>query len=250
VQKNRVLGLLKELVAANSENPPGHEEEVAKILRDHMETHGISCVSVGSNRRPNLIFSSHDGQKGDLVLHGHMDTVPAGTLANWSHDPFKPKVVGGRLYGRGACDMKGPLAALSEALIIYTEERHSMPLLMLSTSDEEDGCSGAEEIARSRKLDGVRFGVCAEPTDPHVLLGEKGLFWSRVVAIGKSAHGSRPEQGVNAIMTCFKAIHILTAEGYPYEDDALLGTSTINLGTIHGGVKVNIVPDVCEAELV
>jgi succinyl-diaminopimelate desuccinylase len=145
--------------------------------------------------------------------------------------------------------MKGPVAALSEALINYAEEQHDKPLLMLSTSDEESGCSGAEEVARSGKLDGIRFGICAEPTNLQVLLGEKGLFWSRVIAAGKSAHGSRPEQGVNAITTCFEAIHILTAEGYPYENDAFLGTPTINLGTICGGVKVNVVPDVCEAEL-
>jgi succinyl-diaminopimelate desuccinylase len=249
LQKNRVLSLLKEIVAANSENPPGHEEEVAKILREHMESYGISSITVGSDRRPNLLFSSHDDQKGRLVFHGHMDTVPVGDPANWSHDPFRSEIVDGRLYGRGASDMKGPVAALSEALIIYTEERHSAPLLMLCTSDEESGCSGAEEIARSGQLDGVQFGVCAEPTNLDVLLGEKGLFWTRVVSTGKSAHGSKPEQGVNAITACLEAIQILTAEGYPYDDDVLLGKPTINIGTIHGGVKVNVVPDFCQAEL-
>jgi succinyl-diaminopimelate desuccinylase len=249
MQKSRVVNLLKELVAANSENPPGHEEEVAKILRTHMEAHGISCVSVGSNKRPNLIFSSHDGQIGQLVLHGHMDTVPVGNLANWSYDPFKSETINGRLYGRGACDMKGPLAALSEALIIYAEERHKEPILMLSTSDEEGGCSGAEEVARSGKIAGVRFGVCAEPTNLHVFLGEKGLLWLKVISQGKSAHGSRPEEGVNAISVCVEAIRVLTSEPYPYEDDALLGAPTINVGTIHGGMKVNVVPDTCEAEI-
>lgn len=249
MQESRVVGLLKELVAAKSENPPGHEEEVAKVLQDHMDAHGISCTSVGSKNRPNLIFSSHDGQNGQLVMHGHMDTVPVGNMTNWSYDPFQSEIINGRFYGRGACDMKGPLAALSEALIIYAEEKHAEPLMMLCTSDEESGFSGAEEVARSGKLAGVRFGVCAEPTDLHVLLGEKGLFWFKVLSMGKSAHGSRPEEGINAISNCIDAIRILTSEPYPYDYDALLGAPTLNIGTIRGGMKINVVPDACEAEI-
>jgi succinyl-diaminopimelate desuccinylase len=249
LQESRVLSLLRELVATNSENPPGQEDAVAKVLREHMESYGISCVSVGSSKRPNLIFSSNDGQRGILVLHGHMDTVPVGKLENWSHNPFGSEIANGLLYGRGACDMKGPVAALAEALIIYTEERHHEPLLMLSTSDEESGCSGAEEVAKSGELDGVRYGICAEPTNLQILVGEKGLFWSRVVATGKSAHGSRPEQGVNAITECLNAIDILISEEYPYEEDSLLGIPTMNVGLIQGGIKVNVVPDICEAQL-
>ena len=249
MDKSRVLNLLKELVATNSENPPGYEAEVAKVLRDHMETHGISCRSVGPSKRPNLIFSSHDGQKGDIVMHGHMDTVPIGPLETWTHDPFSSKIVNGRLYGRGACDMKGPVAALTETLILYTEERHSKPLVVLTTSDEESGCSGAEEVAASGLLNGISFGVCAEPTSLQVLVGEKGMFWSKVVATGKSAHGSRPEEGVNAIHACIDAIQVLTEEEFPYEVDELLGNSTMNVGVIKGGIKINVVPDKCEAEL-
>lgn len=249
MDESRVLSLLKELISANSENPPGHEADVAKVLRDHLEAHGISCVSVGSSKRPNLIFSSHDGEKGDLVMHGHMDTVPIGQLENWSHDPFASVIVDGRLYGRGACDMKGPVAALTETLILYTEAGHNKPLVMLATSDEESGCSGAEEVAASGLLKGVKYGVCAEPTSLGILVGEKGLFWSKVKSAGKSAHGSRPEEGVNAIESCMDAIRILTSEPYPYTEDELLGLPTMNIGVIQGGIKVNVVPDTCEALL-
>ncbi len=245
----RVLRLTKELISTKSENPPGREMEVAQVLRDHLESHGISCVSVGPKERPNLIFSSHDGEVGDLVVHGHMDTVPAGPLENWTYRPFEPEIVNGRLYGRGACDMKGPLAALAETLILYTETKHEKPLVMLATSDEESGCSGAEEVAKSGLLTGIKFGVCAEPTSLNVLVGEKGLFWSRVTAKGKSAHGSRPEEGVNAIQICMDAIRVLTGVPYPHEEDSLLGTPTLSIGEISGGIKVNVVPDRCEATL-
>lgn len=249
MDESRVLSLLKDLISANSENPPGHEADVAKVLRDHMESHSIACMSVGPAKRPNLIFSSHDGQKGDIVMHGHMDTVPVGPLESWTHDPFSSEIVDGKLFGRGACDMKGPVAALAETLILFSEERHSKPLVMLTTSDEESECSGAEEVAASGLLKGIKFGVCAEPTSLGILVGEKGMFWSKVVSTGKSAHGSRPEEGVNAIEACIDAIKILSSESYPFEVHELLGEPTLSLGMIKGGIKINVVPDHCEALL-
>ncbi len=249
MDRSRLLSLLKELIATNSENPPGYEADVAKVLREHVESYGIACKSVGSATRPNLMFSSHDGQKGDLVMHGHMDTVPVGPLESWSHDPFSSTIIDGRLYGRGACDMKGPVAALVETLILYTERKYPKPLVMLATSDEESGCSGAEEVAKSGLLDGIKFGICAEPTGLQVLVGEKGMFWSKVVARGKSAHGSRPEEGVNAIQACLDAIRVLTEEPFLSEIDEILGSPTTNIGVIQGGIKINVVPDSCEAQL-
>ncbi len=245
--ESRVSDLLRELVAVDSQNPPGHEAEVAKVLREHLESHGISCISVGASERPNLIFSTGDMLQGPLVLHGHMDTVPIGSIEEWHHDPLG-QMDGERFYGRGACDMKGPLAALAETMILYSQEHHNMPLLMLATSDEESGCSGAEEVAKSGVLKGVKYGVCAEPTGMSVLIGEKGMLWTRIVCRGRSAHGSRPELGVNAIELCIAALEVLKSEYY-YEFDELMGSPTINIGLIRGGLKINVVPDRCEAHL-
>ncbi|MHA1479895.1 MAG: M20 family metallopeptidase [Candidatus Thorarchaeota archaeon] len=249
VNESRMFGLLKELVAINSENPPGYEKDVADIIRGHMETHGISCTSVGPPNRPNLICSTHDGKLGPLVLHGHMDTVPIGPSESWSYDPFGGEIIDGKMYGRGTCDMKGPVSALCETMIQYNEERHDTPLLMLCTSDEESGCSGAEEVATSGLLNGVKFGVCAEPTSLDVLVGEKGILWTKVVAQGKSAHGSRPEEGINAIDLCMKALQVLSVVDYSYEPDDLLGEMSFSIGMINGGIKVNVVAADCEALL-
>lgn len=248
--EKRVLSLLKDLIATPSESPPGREAEVAKVLQEHLEGHGISCGSVSPREgRPNLIFSTSEGQTGSLVLHGHLDTVPIGPRENWNYDPFGAEIVNGRLYGRGAADMKGPVAALAETMILYNDEKHPKPLMMLATSDEESGCFGAEEIADSGLLNGVTWGVCAEPTSLNVLVGEKGTFWHRVVAKGKSSHGSRPHEGLNAITLCMKALGVLTAPGYYYEPDELMGESTMNVGKISGGTKINVVPEYCEAEV-
>ena len=249
MDKSRVLTLLKEMVSVNSENPEGITEGVARVLRDHLEAYGITCTPVGLAERPNLVFTSHDGQKGDFLMHGHMDTVPIGPLEDWEHDPFASEIVDGRLYGRGSCDMKGPVAALAETLILYTEERHAKPLVFLATSDEETGCHGAEVVANSGKLDGISFGVCAEPTSLQVLVGEKGIFWTKIISKGKSAHGSRPDEGINAIQGCLDAIRLMTGEPFPYEPHELLGNPTLNIGVIEGGIKINVVPDRCEAQL-
>ncbi|MCK5240663.1 MAG: M20/M25/M40 family metallo-hydrolase, partial [Candidatus Thorarchaeota archaeon] len=107
----------------------------------------------------------------------------------------------------------------------------------------------AEEVADSGLLSGVKYGVCAEPTNLEVLVGERGMFWSKVVAQGKSAHGSRPEEGLNAIQLCAKAIEVLSPLDYSYEPDELMGKMTLNVGMIQGGIKINVVPDYCEARL-
>ncbi len=242
-----MMKLARDLIATNSENPPGREADAARVLKEHMEAHGLICTQVGRSERPNLIFSSGRTGKAQLVLHGHLDTVPAGARESWSHDPFESEVVNGRLYGRGACDMKGPMAALAETLIEYSKEPQSRPLLMLATSDEESGCLGAEDVALSGQLAGTKFGVCAEPTDLDVLVGERGMLWTRVSAVGKAAHGSRPENGLNAINMCMDALRVLIKRGYAYEADHMMGRPTVNIGTIKGGIRINVVPDQCEA---
>jgi acetylornithine deacetylase/succinyl-diaminopimelate desuccinylase-like protein len=214
-----------------------------------MEDHGISCVSIGSRARPNLLFSTKEDEIGPLVIHGHMDTVPVGPRDLWTHDPFGGEIADGLLFGRGAADMKGPVAALAETMIQYNNEGHMTPLLMLATSGEESGFTGAEEVAKSGCLEGVQYGICAEPTSLNVLVGEKGIFWSRVISVGKAAHGSRPEEGINAIEVCIQALEVLTGAEYDYETDSLLGTQTMGIGLIQGGIKVNVVPDTCEAFL-
>ena len=247
--RSRLVSLAQDLVTINSENPPGNEAEVASILQTHMEDHGISCVSIGPRARPNLLFSTIEDEIGPLVIHGHMDTVPVGPRNSWTHDPFGGEIVDGLLFGRGAADMKGPVAALAETMIQYSNEGHSTPLLMLATSGEESGFTGAEEVAKNSRLHGVQYGVCAEPTSLNVLVGEKGIFWSRVISEGEAAHGSRPDEGINAIELCIQALEVLTGSEYDYEPDFLLGTQTIGVGLIQGGVKVNVVPDTCEAFL-
>jgi succinyl-diaminopimelate desuccinylase len=246
---SRTVKLAQQLIATNSESPPGREREVADVLVDHMSAYGISHKSVGPHARPNLIFYTGEDISGQLVLHGHMDTVPVGELSQWSVDPFAGSMMSGRLYGRGSCDMKGPLATLAETVIRHKESGNKTPLLFLCTSDEESGCSGAEVVADSGLLAGVSYGVCAEPTDLSVLVGERGMLWTKAVARGKAAHGSRPHEGINAIQLCMRAVDELLRHEYPYEADELMGEMTASVGMINGGIKINVVPDYCEAYL-
>ncbi|MFW9845775.1 MAG: M20 family metallopeptidase, partial [Candidatus Thorarchaeota archaeon] len=245
----RMLTLTKKLIATNSEDPPGREKEVADILRAHLGEYGIHSTQVGSDERPNLIFSTHGEEFGSLVLHGHMDTVPAGPRELWERDPFGSEMIGDLLYGRGSSDMKGPLAALAETMIVYKEEGHRHPLLFLATSNEEDGCQGAEEVADSGVLNGVDYGVCAEPTSLDLYLGEKGVCWVKVVATGKAGHSSRPDSGVNAIDLCIDALQAIKNGEYPCEYHELMGEYTMNVGVIEGGTQQGVIPDRCEAQI-
>ena len=249
VNEKRMLGLLKDLVAANSESPPGYERDAADVLIDFMMSHGFDFDEVGPKERPNLIFYTHPKKLGKLVIHGHLDTVPAGPREQWDYDPFGSEIVGGKLYGRGACDMKGPVTALAETMIWYKEQGFKTPLVMLATADEESGCSGAENVAKSGLLDGVEYGVCAEPTNLEVLVGEKGMFWTKLVTTGRAAHGSRPSEGINAIEICMEALRIIRNTEFQFIQDQLMGEPTLNIGMISGGIKINVVPDRCEALL-
>jgi len=249
IDRSRILALLEKLVVTNSENPPGNERAVADVLRNHLAQYDIHAEEVGNDEnRPNLVFSTHNGEFGNLLLHGHMDTVPVGSEENWSYDPFGAQISDGCLYGRGACDMKGPVAALAETMIQYKAENHDTPLVMLATSDEEAGLGGAQEVAESGILEGIEWGICAEPTSLGILLGGKGTFWTRIVAKGKSAHGSRPQEGINAISLCIEALESIAGEDFAY-DESLLGKPTVNIGVIEGGTKINVIPEHCEVQI-
>jgi acetylornithine deacetylase/succinyl-diaminopimelate desuccinylase-like protein len=145
--------------------------------------------------------------------------------------------------------MKGPLAALAETMILYKKENHQEPLLLLATSNEENGLLGAEEIADSGVLQGVEYGVCAEPTSLRLYLGEKGVVWVHVKATGEAGHSSRPDTGINAIDMCIRAIQVLMAGDYPSEPNELLGHHTMNIGKIEGGTQQGVTPDTCKAQI-
>jgi succinyl-diaminopimelate desuccinylase len=184
------------------------------------------------------------GERPPLVMTGHLDTVPLGGAA-WSEDPLGGRIQGGRLYGRGTSDMKAGLAAMTTAALeLAREPKRGAGLLLIFTAGEETGSEGAHQMAASGALP-TKAGalLVAEPSGNRPFLGHKGALWLQASFRGKSAHGSMPDQGVNAIYKAARAAANLEGLFNDFPPHPKLGRPTVNVGTFLGGTKINMVPD-------
>ncbi|MFH1034594.1 MAG: M20 family metallopeptidase [Pseudomonadota bacterium] len=239
------LEMTQRLIGLDSSNPPGHEEACALYLGGLLEKAGWTVQRVDlAPGRPNLLARlPGQGPEAPLCLCGHLDTVPLGA-APWTRDPFAARVEDGRIYGRGSSDMKSGLAAMVGA----ARRLAALPagqggVLFLMCSDEEDGCGGSRQLTGLPQVLG-RAGalIVAEPTSNQPYLGHKGSLWLRADFAGKAAHGSMPEQGDNAIIKAARAVTRLET-WRPAQEHPQLGRPTLNIGTISGGTRINMVPD-------
>lgn len=192
-----------------------------------------------------------------LVLSGHTDVVPVDGQ-DWTSDPFTATIRGDKLYGRGACDMKGFIACaltlLPQAVLLSNQGQLRRPLHLALSFDEEVGCLGAPLILADLKARGITPDCCivGEPTNMAMVVAHKGIAVYRCRVHGKSAHSSLTAQGVNAISYASRLIGYVDtlAEEISGRDDndALFDVpySTLSVGTIQGGTATNIVPNLCE----
>lgn len=196
----RTLPLLAELVAAPSVNPPGHEDLAARPLADFLARHGLRPEWQETEpERPNLLAAVEGGRSGRaFALCSHLDVVPPGDPRLWSGDPFSPRLEGGRLFGRGACDAKGSLAAMAVATAFWARE--GLPqgrLLLAAVCGEERGGTGAKFLVASGwRADGAVIG---EPTNLQVLLGHNGRLVVTVTIEGRGGHASQPGGAANPL---------------------------------------------------
>lgn len=254
VPKEEAVSLLQRVLRANTVNPPGNELETALILRDFFDAHGVETeVDEFLTGRANLIarLPGNDAHRGSLMLCGHMDVVPVGGAA-WDREPFAAELRDGIIYGRGASDMKSGLVATAVALANLKESGATVTgdIMFVATAGEEVDCCGAGRLVERGILEDVEAAVVAEPTRGDVVLAHKGALWVEVVTRGKTAHGSMPQQGVNAIEHMYRVLRWLLEEfEFAVDPDPVLGEPTINLSVINGGVKVNVVPDECRLQI-
>ncbi len=248
--------LLCELIALPSVNPAflvkddpgGGERQVAEFLAATAAKAGldIEFQPVLPGRANLLARCLPRGRvRHRVLLAPHLDTVGGG-----SADHFTPRLVGGRLYGRGACDTKGSVAAMLSALIALVESKRRPPateVVFAGLVDEEDAQAGSRALAASGLC--ADLAVVGEPTGLKVVTAHKGDLWLEIETRGRAAHGSRPELGKSAIVAMATVVRALEGD---YAADlrrrrhGLLGSPTVNVGTILGGVQPNIVPDRCQ----
>lgn len=240
--------ILEQLVRIPSAT--GHEQAIAHAFAGRCEEAGLEVetqeVEPG---RLNVIARWRVGRRPRLLLTGHLDTVPVGE--GWTRDPFGAEVAGGRLYGRGACDMKGGLAAMLGA-IVDLRARGAEPagdvVLAAVVGEEEDSAGTRALIAGGVAAD---WAVLAEPTAMALVVANRGLMNYRLVVRGASVHASSPELGRNAVTAAARLVLELEAcaDGLATRPHRLFGPPNLTVGTIHGGTRPYVVPDRCVVEV-
>lgn len=251
VNKERLVKLIRRLIQINSENPPGDESRIAHFVKNYLVDLGLNVkIYEFQKKRSNLVVNLPGrNKKQTLLLSPHLDTVPAGGY--WQHNPFRAVVENGRIYGRGASDDKGNLACALEVInsILEDKIRLDYNLLFAATADEECGSRWGLVPLLKRGLLSANFALILDSDDFKIIVAQKGLIHLKLKIQGKKAHGAYPWRGENAIEKAIEIIRQIKATQFSYVAHPLLKPPTINIGTIHGGDKVNIVSDWCESEL-
>lgn len=245
------VALLRALVRAPSPNPPGDEGAVQAVARAYLERiPGVTVEDHGVNaRRPMLVATLHGKAPGrTLVFAGHVDTVPVGD--GWTRDPFGGEVEHGRLYGRGASDMKGGVAGMLVALrrLAALRDRWSGSVVVHVVPDEEPGGQEGAEVLLAKGLISGDAVIVTEPSELRVFRAQKGNIFAAARITGRSAHGSMPEHGDNAISRAVRLAVDLEERLAPRlrtRSHSLLGSATLSVNTIAGGTRTNVVPDDC-----
>jgi acetylornithine deacetylase len=242
------IRLLRDLVAINSVNPtlvpgaPG-ERAVADLIAAEMRRCGLDvvCESVAPER-PNVVGVIEGRQKGrTLMFCGHTDTVGVSGMA----DPFTPVEREGRLFGRGAQDMKGGVAAMMSAAAAVAARGglDAGRLIVAAVVDEEHSSIGADALVKQWRADAA---VVTEPTDLEIAIGHKGFAWVDITVDGKAAHGSRPAEGQDAILRLGRVLARLEALDTTLQarpPHPLVGTGSLHASIIQGGRELSSYPD-------
>ncbi|QNE22054.1 M20 family metallopeptidase [Kribbella qitaiheensis] len=245
IDEDLLVRTTQSLLRATGQNPPGDEAATVAALSAAAIELGLDMTaSRVEPGRDNLSVALAGGDGPGLLLLGHTDVVPIG--AGWTKDPFGGELVDGRIYGRGASDMKGGVAAALVAMAALRGVELSGPVELAALVDEEETGKGIRSYVES--VDRAFLGcITAEPTDLQTIIGARGDSYLRVAIHGRASHAGNPDGGANAIYGAaavvaeIERLHkSLAASPHP-----LLGPATWSVGQIDGGTGGSIVPAEC-----
>lgn len=240
--------LICDLVAIESVNPDlvptgSGEAKIAAFVADWLRNAGLEVTILeAAPGRPSVVGVARGSGGGkSLMLNAHMDTVGAGGMV----DPFKPRVENGRIYGRGAVDMKASLAAIMLAGRECLSKGLHGDVIVTAVADEEVASLGTIAVLKEFHAD---YGICAEPTQLAICIAHKGFVWLEVETTGVAAHGSKADVGVDAIAKMGPVLDrvadlanaLRVSPRHP-----LLGTGSIHASLIEGGQEMSTYPDRC-----
>ena len=277
--REMLVAFLRGFLRARSPNPPGDTREATRYITDYLDGKRITYDVVGPDpEKPNIVSSFKSQVEGKrLILNGHIDVFPVDTGEGWSQDPWGGELVDGKVYGRGACDMKAGTTASIYTYIVLHELREQLKgsVTLTAVSDEETG----GRLGAGWLIENVpeTLGDCCingEPSSPYTIrFGEKGILWLKIKVKSPGGHGAYPHLSVNPIKVASKVItelETLNDIPVPYPDNLrkvidqgrdaaekalgeggaeVMSRLSVNIGTIEGGLKVNVIPRECSFEV-
>jgi succinyl-diaminopimelate desuccinylase len=214
-------------------------QAAAGFVKGWLEARDVEVIGTQHNGRPLLTATVGSENGPTLVLHGHLDVVPG------REEQFEPRIDGDRLYGRGAYDMKGGLAAMICAFRdVATQERVRVHFACVADEESEEiDDRGSDHLVKNGYLGD--FAITGEPTDLHIGIQAKGVLAMRIEVAGRAAHGSTPWVGDNAVLKAIDTFRQIESLPFARESSDLFDRPSINLGRIVGGDAMNKVPDLC-----
>lgn len=255
-EQEELIALLQRLIQFPTEDPPGHEIEMAQFVYKTLTAWGITAVldEFLPGRANVLGRVKGDGSQPSLIFSAHLDTMPIGTRA-WKHAPFAGEIEDGKLYGRGASDMKSGMAAMMLAAKRLADGTVPLKgdLILAFTAGESSNCLGAKRLVETGSLTDAGAIIISEPSSLQPLIVETGTWWVKAIAKGEPGHGSGVQAGTrgssNAILKLVDFIQRLQDSSFDIPDHPLLGQPTISIGLIAGGTAVNQTPDHAECAI-
>jgi succinyl-diaminopimelate desuccinylase len=250
INRARLIHLAQKLIQIDSQNPPGDEHKIGLFVINYLKKLGISSRAVEFKKsRTNVIAAIGSRNKKSLLITPHLDTVPAGR--SWTMPALAAKIKQGRIYGLGATDCKSNLACAMEVIRSLQEDKVKLPYILIfaATADEETGSDLGLIPLLNKNILKPDAAVVLDADDFDIIVSQKGLMHMTIKITGKRAHGAYPWRGINAIDIAIEAIKEIKNIKFSRTRHKYLRPPTINIGTIKGGDKVNIVADWCEFEL-
>lgn len=254
VDEKKLLQVLRRLIEINSVNPylasdgPG-EAEIAGYIQNVLQAMQLDVQTQAITEKAVNVIGIWRGTGGgkSLLLNGHMDTVGVSTM---QIPPFVAEVKDGKVYGRGSCDMKGSLAAMIMAVDTLQKAgiQPAGDVILTFVADEEYKSIGTEALVTAYRADAA---IVCEPSDLTAVVAHKGFVWIAVEVHGKAAHGSRPAEGIDAIVKAGKLLARLETLSQELEQKQhpILGAPSIHASLISGGTELSTYPDYCRIEL-
>ncbi len=256
IQEVDLIRILQDLIQARSDFPLGDTRAAITVVEQELARAGISSKRFAKDPvRQSLVADIGEANSGPVLLfHAHIDTVPAGDLALWTHPPFEGILSGDAVYGRGAGDDKGSVTVQLAAFIALarSEAIHRGRIMLAVVADEESGGELGTRWLHDEGALTADYLVIGEQTNNRISVAERVACAIDLTVYGKSAHGATPWEGENAVLKACRSLAYLFELLSPQLQDRrhpYLPAPTLNIGRIEGGTQWNVVPEMCIVEL-